>query len=74
MQHVDSGSWYLAAGHPELALVLSGTHLPTLEGLKSMLAQQHYEVVRSGGRNSQGNRTQVAGMVAQWSTHYATAV
>ena len=63
----------LIVDDPELAPVLSGTHLPTSEGWKAELALQREEVGRSVGMTSTGNRTRVARMVAQWFNHYATA-
>ena len=63
----------LIVDDPELAPVLSSTHLPTTEGWKAELAFQCEEVGRSGGMTSTGNRTRVARMVAQWFIHYATA-
>ena len=54
---------------PELAPVLSGTHLPTSEGWKTELAWQHEgDLVMRFTRN----QTQATRMVAQWFTHYAT--
>ena len=58
---------------PELAPVLSGTHLPTSGGYKVKLALQREEVGRSLGMTSTGNQTRVARMVAQRFTHYAPA-
>ena len=55
---------------PELAKVLSVTHLSTLEGWKADLAQEPEKIGRSVGMTSTGNGTQVARMVAQWFTHY----
>ena len=40
------------AHDPEFAAVLSGTHLPTLEGQKAELAQHHEEVEISAGMTS----------------------
>ena len=65
----------LIVDDPELASVLSGTHLPNSEGWKAELAWQRQEVGRSVGMEvgfSTGNQTQVTCMVAQWFTHYAT--
>ena len=61
----------LIVDDPELAPVLSGTHLPTSEEWKAELAWQCGEVGRPVGMTSTGNRTRVSRMVAQWFTHYA---
>ena len=54
----------LIANDPELAPVLYGTYLPTSEGWKAEFVQQHQDIGRPVG----------AMMVAQWFTHYATAL
>ena len=64
----------LIVDEPELAPVLSGTHLPTLEGWKAELVWQREKVGRSVGMTSTGNQTRVARMVAQWFTHYTTTL
>ena len=57
----------------ELALVLSGIHLPISEGWKAELAYKLEEVGRSVVMTSTGNRTLVAYMEAKWFTHNVTA-
>ena len=54
---------------PELAAVLSGTHLPASEEWKAGLDQRCDGVGRSVGMTSTGNRVRVARMVTQWFTH-----
>ena len=63
----------LIVDDPELAPVLSGTHLPTSEGWKAELAQEREEVGGLLDMTSTGNRIRVVRMVAQWFTNYATA-
>ena len=50
---------------PELASVLYGSHIPTLEGWKAELAKQREEIGRSTNMTSTGNRTWAALVVAQ---------
>ena len=63
----------LIVDDPELAPVLSGTHLPTSEGWNAELAQEREEVGGLLDMTSTGNRIRVIRMVAQWFTNYATA-
>ena len=62
----------LTVDDPELASVLSGTHLLTSEGWKAELTEQREEVGKSGGMTSTRNWAMVVCMVVQWFTHYAT--
>ena len=62
----------LIVDDPELAVILSGTHLLTSDG-RLIWPKQLEEIGRSCGMTSTGNQTWVARMVAQWFTHYATA-
>ena len=58
---------------PELAPVLTGTHLPTSVGWKTEFVQQHEEIRRSTGMTSTGNRAGTSRIVAQRFPHYTTA-
>ena len=71
MGHTTSGGrWEQPSS--ELAPVLSGTHLQTLEEWKAQWAKQREEKGSSVGMNSTKNRIRVACMVAQLFTPYAT--
>ena len=50
----------LIVDDPELAPVLSGTHILTLECWKTEFAQQRVDIGRSVGMTYMGNRTRVA--------------
>ena len=58
---------------PELAPVLSGTYLPTMEKWKVELAELCKDIGTSVGITSMGNQTQVSLMETQWFTNYAIA-
>ena len=62
----------LIVDDPELAPVLSGTPLSTLERWK--FAQQHKVIGRSVGMTSMENQTWVAHIVGQWFTYHTTGV
>ena len=62
----------LIVDDPELAQVISCTHLPTSKGWKAKLVEQGEAIGRSIGMISTGNWAQVDLMVAQWFTHCAT--
>lgn len=62
------------ADDPKLALILSGTKLPTSEGWKAVQAKQRKDVGRSTDMSFTGNQTRVAHMVAERFTYYATVV
>ena len=61
----------LIVDDPELAQVLSGTHLPTSEGWVGLAARGGRQICC--GMTSTENRARVARVVAQSFMHYATA-